>query len=223
MAPTTLPPPLDVASSCGHPLELWVLVNGEIVQCIGGFLASDHEGRPRITASLPEEFVGAVKSGAAARGFFTDDRGQVHTFLTSVRRWECFADRPRSAQVTLEMPSTVSPCQRRRGLRRAALPLPVELSVVIRGEREKVTGRLVDVSPTGLGVRVVRAPSNWFSEGTSLTARIDAVDGGSELELQVLLSRVERQALHYLFGLRVATARQRKLLEASMDRLRSPV
>ena len=218
-----LPPPLDVATACGHPLELWILVNGEIVQCVGSFLSADHEGQPRLTASLPEQFVGDIKPGAAARGFFTDDRGQIHTFLSSVRTWVPFKDRPRTANVTLASPSTVAPCQRRRGVRRPALPLTVELSVVIRGERETVEGRLVDVSPSGLGVRVVRAPSNWFSEGTALTAWIDPADGKGEVRLSVFLARVERQALHFLFGLRVANGRQRKLLEEDMERLRSPI
>lgn len=218
----TLPPPLDTACNRGHPLELWVLVSGEIVQCLGSFLSSDENGRPRVSAELPDAFAGRVKNGSAVRGFFTDEGGQVHTFLTSVRRWREHDDRPRSAHVVLEPPSAVAPCQRRRGLRQTALPLAVELSVVIRGERHSVPGRLVDVSPTGLGVRAVRSASCWFASGTAVTARIQLRAEQDPIELQVVVARVESHALHWLFGLRVATARQRQTLEKLVDELLAP-
>jgi hypothetical protein len=52
MGPTrTLPEPLAKACAGSHPLELWILVNGEIVQCSGLFLPADERGgcrsRPR--------------------------------------------------------------------------------------------------------------------------------------------------------------------------------
>lgn len=218
----TLPHPLDVACSKGHPLELWVLVNGEIVQCLGSFLSTDENGRPRVSATLPERFEGKVRGGSAVRGFFTDEGGQVHTFLTSVRWWRAHDDRPLAAHVVLEAPSAVAPCQRRRGLRQPALPLKVDLSVIIRGERSSVTGRLVDVSPTGLGVRAVRAPSCWFEVGTAVSARITIDAQQAPLDLSVLVARVESHALHWFYGLRVANARQRQSLEALIERLLAP-
>jgi len=218
----TLPPPLDIACHGGHPLELWVLVNGEIVQCLGNFLSAGDDGRPRITAALPSSFCGQVRNGSAVRGFFTDASGQVHTFLTSVRRWQAHDDLPRSGHVVLEAPTAVAPCQRRRGLRKPALPLAVELSVTIRGERTSVTGRLVNVSPTGLGVRAVRSPSCWFAEGTAVTARMQLEDVGP-IELSAIVARVESHALHWFFGLRMANARQRQVLDALVDKLLAPV
>lgn len=217
----TLPPPLDVACQGGHPLELWVLVNGEIVQCLGNFLSTGDDGRPRVNSSLPETFYGKVRDGSAVRGFFTDAGGQVHTFLTSVRRWQAHDDRPRSAHVVLETPTAVAPCQRRRGLRQTATPLEVELSVTIRGERTAVTGRLVDVSPTGLGVRAVRSPSHWFAEGTAVTVRL-TLEGQGEVELSAIIARVESHALHWFYGLRMANARQRQALDAMVQKLLAP-
>ena len=142
-----LPPPLDTACQHGHPLELWVLVNGEIIQCAGTFMRTDNFGRPQVSATLPDDFSGAVRNGAAVRGFFTDDSGQVHTFLTSINDWQAYSDRPTAARVVLEAPPAVAPCQRRRGLRQPTKPIPVNLMVNIRGEAESATGRIVDVSP----------------------------------------------------------------------------
>lgn len=214
----TLPPPLDVACKSGHPLELWVLVNGEIVQCLGNFMSADDDGRPRVSAVTPDHFEGQVRAGAAVRGFFTDAGGQVHTFLTSVRNWRTHDDRTRSAHVVLESPSAVAPCQRRRGLRRSSQPITVELSVLIRGERTSVMGRLVDVSPTGLGVRTVRSPACWFGENTALAVRL-RMAAGEELELAAVVARVQAHALHWFYGLRMANARQRQALEAVVERL----
>ena len=72
-----LPPPLAGACAGGHPLELWILVNGEIVQCAGSFMPADERGRPQLTAALPDGFVGQMRQGAAVRGFFTDGEGEI--------------------------------------------------------------------------------------------------------------------------------------------------
>lgn len=207
-----LPPPLDAAANEGHTLELWILVNGSIVQSTGVFMSSDEAGRPRVTADLPDDFVGVVRHGSAVRGFFTDPAGQVHTFLTSIREWHPFQDRPSSAKVVLESPTAVAPCQRRRGMRQPTLPLSVELSVSIRGERTAVDGRLVDASPTGIGVRVVRSARNWFAEGTVIEATVHMSDKPEPVSLAVTVARVERQALHFLYGLRINNALERRAL-----------
>jgi len=214
-----LPPPLDVACHQGHPLELWVLVNGEIVQCAGSFMRTDKPGRPLVNATLPEDFVGVVRNGAAVRGFFTDEGGQVHTFLTSIHEWQAYSDRPSAAKVVLEAPTAVAPCQRRRGMRQAAKPVPVSLLVTIRGEAEAVAGRLVDVSPTGMAVRVVRAARNWFAEGTLLDLEVKLGDRPDPVSLAVTVSRVEREALHYLYGLRVNNAAERRALQDILQEL----
>ena len=198
-----LPPPLAAACNGGHPVELWILVNGEIVQCSGSFLPADERGRLQVSAALPDGFVGVMRSGAAVRGFFTDPAGAVHTFLTSIQDWVPYKDRPTAAQVTLEAPSLVAPCQRRRGERHAAKDLVVRLAVSIRGERASVSGRVVDISPSGLGVRVVRSGRNWFSEGTRVEVEIDVPGRSQPVSFQATIARVEEEALHYLHGLRV--------------------
>jgi hypothetical protein len=199
----TLPPPLATACAHNHPLELWILVNGEIVQCPGQLMPVDEQGRLQLSAALPDGFVGVMRSGSAVRGFFTDPAGAVHTFLTSVRDWIPYQDRPTSAKVLLETPSLVAPCQRRRGERRPVRDLTVRLAVTIRGEREAVEGRLVDISPSGLGVRVVRTGRNWFSEGTRLEVEVELPNRSEPIRFPATISRVENQALHYLHGLRV--------------------
>ncbi len=215
-----LPPPLASACAGGHPLELWILVNGEIVQCTGVFLPADDRGRPQLTCSLPEGFVGIMRTGAAVRGFFTDADGTVHTFLTSIANWTPFRDRPSAARVLLEAPSLVAPCQRRRGDRVSARDLPVRLSVTIRGEAETVRGRLVDVSPSGLSVRVVRSNAHWFAEGTRLSVEVDVPGRAEPVHLTATVSRVGRQALHYLHGLRVDNGSQgRRALSEILEHL----
>lgn len=217
-----LPPPLDVAACNGHPLELWVLVNGEIIQCKANFLSPGDDARPTVSASLPEDFVGIVRNGAAVRGFFTDGQGQVHTFLTSIREWRSYRDRPSSAKVVLETPTAVAPCQRRRGHRRPARPLAVSLTITIRGETELVEGRLVDVSPTGMAVRTVRAARNWFAEGTQLDIEVPLHGKSDPARLGVTVARVEREALHYLYGLRVNNAAERRSLQEILEELLDP-
>ena len=91
----------------------------------------------------------------------------------------------------------------------------------IRGERTAVTGRLVDVSPTGLGVRAVRSPSCWFAEGTAVTARMKTETAGV-VELSAIVARVESHALHWFYGLRMANARQRQALDALVEKLLAP-
>ncbi|HZL98741.1 MAG TPA: PilZ domain-containing protein [Planctomycetota bacterium] len=204
----TLPQPLLQACTSSHPLELWILVNGEIVQCAGSFLPADEKGRLQITASLPEGFVGVMRSGAAVRGFFTDPTGAVHTFLTSIQEWLPYKDRPTAARVRLEAPSLVAPCQRRRGERHAAKELVARLSVQIRGERASVSGRVVDISPSGLGVRVIRTGRNWFSEGTRVEVEIDLPGRSQPVSFPATIARVEEEALHYLHGLRVEGSSQ---------------
>ncbi len=213
-----LPPPLDTACHHGHPLELWVLVNGEIVQCTGTFMRTDSHGRPQVSSTLPDDFVGIVRNGAAVRGFFTDDSGQVHTFLTSIHDWLAYSDRPSAAKVVLEAPTAVAPCQRRRGMRQATKPVRVNLMVNIRGESESASGRIVDVSPTGFAVRVVRAARNWFAEGTLLSVEVE-LGKGEPVTLAVTVARVEREALHYLYGLRVNNAAERRALQDIIDDL----
>ena len=181
-------------------------------------MRTDNFGRPRVSATLPEDFSGNGRNGAAVRGFFTDDSGQVHTFLTSINDWQAYSDRPSAARVILETPTAVAPCQRRRGLRQPTKPIPVNLMVNIRGESEAATGRIVDVSPTGFAVRVVRAARNWFAEGTLLSVELDLGDG--ELtSLAVTVARVEREALHYLYGLRVNNSAERRALQDILDEL----
>jgi hypothetical protein len=129
-----------------------------------------------------------------------------------------YSDRPSAAKVVLEAPTAVAPCQRRRGMRQATKPVPVSLLVTIRGEADGVSGRLVDVSPTGFAVRVVRAARNWFAEGTLLDVEVD-LGNGTPISLAVTVSRVEREALHYLYGLRVNNAAERRALQDIMDQL----
>lgn len=214
-----LPPPLDVACNHGHPLELWILVNGEIVQCGGSFMKPDETGRPQVSAHLPEEFTGVVRGGAAVRGFFTDVGGQVHTFLTSIHAWRPYKDHRTSARAVLETPSAVAPCQRRRGHRQAARPLDVTIAVKIRGDAEEVGGRLVDVSPTGLGVRVVRSARNWHPIGTLCDVSIKLKTRDEPVTLAVTLARATPEALHYLYGMRVNNAAERRTLHEVLDEL----
>lgn len=215
-----LPQPLSSACSAGHPVELWILVNGEIVQSAGSFLPADERGRLQITASLPEGFVGVMRTGAAVRGFFTDTEGGVHTFLTSIHDWIPYKDRPSSAQAVLQAPSLVAPCQRRRGERTRSSDIPARLIVTIRGEREVVHGRLVDVSPSGLGVRVVRSNRNWFAEGTRVEVEVDLPEHAEPVSVAATISRVGREALHFLHGLRVdAGSTGRRALSEILDHL----
>jgi len=215
-----LPPPLAGACAGGHPLELWILVNGEIVQCSGAFLPADERGRPQLTAALPDGFVGQMRQGAAVRGFFTDGEGAVHTFLTSIHDWTPFKDRPSAARVLLEAPSLVAPCQRRRGERSLGREFAVRLFVTIRGERSEVRGKLVDVSPSGIGVRTVRTSANWFAEGTRLDVEIDVPDCPEPVKLSATVARVAREALHHRLGLRVDSGNQgRRALSDVLDRL----
>ena len=215
-----LPPPLAAACNGGHPVELWILVNGEIVQCSGGFLPADERGRPQLSANLPEGFVGIMRTGAAVRGFFTDPDGAVHTFLTSIHDWAPYKDRPSAARVLLEAPSLVAPCQRRRGERRAARDLVVRMSVNIRGERQTSRGRLVDISPSGLGVRAVRNNQGWFAEGTRLEVEVDLPGRAEPVRLAATVARISREALHWLHGLRVdGGAAGRKALTEILDAL----
>jgi hypothetical protein len=199
---------------------LWILVNGEIVQSAGSFLPADERGRLQITASLPEGFVGVMRTGAAVRGFFTDTEGGVHTFLTSIHDWIPYKDRPSSAQAVLQAPSLVAPCQRRRGERTRSSDIPARLIVTIRGEREVVHGRLVDVSPSGLGVRVVRSNRNWFAEGTRVEVEVDLPEHAEPVSVAATISRVGREALHFLHGLRVdAGSTGRRALSEILDHL----
>lgn len=215
-----LPQPLASACSAGHPVELWILVNGEIIQATGSFLPADQRGRLQVTASLPDGFVGVMRTGAAVRGFFTDAFGAVHTFLTSIHDWIPYKDLPSSAQTLLQAPSLVAPCQRRRGERVPCFDLPVRLTVTIRGEREIVHGRLVDVSPSGMGVRVVRSQHNWFAEGTRVEVEVDLPDHDEPVRLAATISRVGREALNFLHGLRVdAGSAGRQALSEILDQL----
>ena len=175
----TLPPPLSSACESSHPVELWILVNGEIVQCAGTFLPADEKGRPQLTAALPEGFVGVMRTGAAVRGFFTDLDGSVHTFLSSIHDWAPFRDRPSAARVVLEVPSLVAPCQRRRGDRKHLNSPVVRLAVTIRGQREVVPGRLVDASHSGLGVRTIRSHRNSLLQASDWT-QISDYDLGAD-------------------------------------------
>lgn len=214
-----LPPPLDVACNQGHPLELWILVNGEIVQCGGSFMKPDAAGRPQVSAHLPEEFTGVVRNGSAVRGFFTDVGGQVHTFLTSIHAWRPYKDHRTSARAALETPSAVAPCQRRRGHRRQARPLDVSLAVKIRGEPQAFAGRLVDVSPTGMAVRVVRCAQNWHPVGTLCDLAVTVRENEAPTILAVTVARVASEALHYLYGLRVNNAAERRALHDILDEM----
>lgn len=215
-----MPAALAAACSQGHPLELWVLVDGEIVQCPGLFLQPDEQGRPQLTASLPDDFVGVIRNGSAVRGFFADHAGTIHTFLTSVHRWMPFDDNPRSARIHLDAPVIVAPCQRRRSRRKGAGNLPVKLSVTIRGRRESVHGRLVDASTNGIGVRLVRTASNWFGKGTRVHVEVDLPDRDEPAAFDAVVSRASTEALHYLYGLRAADAREaRRVLREILDQV----
>jgi hypothetical protein len=215
-----LPPPLASACAGGHPLELWILVNGEIVQCAGAFLPADARGRPQLTASLPDGFVGVMRQGAAVRGFFTDGDSAVHTFLTSIHEWTPFKDRPTAARVLLEAPSLVAPCQRRRGERVFGRDFVVRLSVTIRGQRCEVRSKLIDISPSGLGVRAVRTHANWFAEGTRLDVEVDLPERPEPVKLTASVARVAGEALHHRLGLRVdGGAQGRRALSEILDRL----
>ena len=97
--------------------------------------------------------------------------------------------------------------------------MEVTLAVTIRGQTESVTGRLVDVSPAGLGVRVVRAQRNWFNVGTLLDLDVTLRDRSTPVQLAVTLARVEEQALHWLYGLRVNNAAERRVLHEILDEL----
>lgn len=218
-ATNVLPPPLDSACAQGHPLELWVLVNGEIVQCQAAFMRTDDTGRPLVNATLPDDFGGTVRNGAAVRGFFTDAHGQVHTFLTSIKQWQPYRDRISAAKAILEPPSAVAPCQRRRGARQRTRNLEVSLGVTIRGELLSADGRLVDVSATGLGVRTVRAAQNWFAQGTLLDLEIPLPSRGDKAHLAVTVARVQKESLHYLYGLRLNNAGERKALQEVLEEL----
>ncbi len=200
--PPVLPAPLASACADGHPLELWVLVDGEVVQCPGAFMHTDTNGRPQLTATVPEDFVGVIRTGSAVRGFFADGDGSIHTFLTSVSRWTPFDDDPRSARIVLDSPVIVAPCQRRRGRRRNAQGLRATLSVSIRGHKESVTGRLVDASPNGVAVRLVRTAGNWFGTGTRLQVEIDLPGADAPATFAAVVSRVTTESLHYLYGLK---------------------
>ncbi len=217
-----LPQPLSSACEARHPLELWILVNGEIVQCTGRLLPADPKARIHVTTSLPEGFVGVMRTGAAVRGFFTDAEGSVHTFLTSIHQWSPYRDRATSALVVLDPPSLVAPCQRRRGDRRSLPGLRVRLAVTIRGEREQVPGRLVDISPSGLGVRVIRNDRGWFPEGARVEVEVDVPGRTDPVVLGASIARVTAQALHYLYGLRADSAGGgRRALADILDRVAS--
>jgi hypothetical protein len=215
-----LPPPLATACAAGHPVELWILVNGEIVQCAGNFLRTDERGRPQLSAALPEGFVGIMRTGAAVRGFFQDGDSAVHTFLTSIHDWAPYRDRPSAARVVLEAPSLVAPCERRRGDRRRTNPLVARLSVQIRGERVSIKGKLVDLSASGVGVRTVRTSATWFAEGTRLDVEVDLPSRAEPARLTATVARVGREAHNYLYGLRVdGGAAGRKMLTEILDAL----
>ena len=215
-----LPPPLATACSSGHPVELWILVNGEIVQCSGAFLRTDERGRPQLSATLPDGFVGIMRTGAAVRGFFLDAESAVHTFLTSIHDWSPYRDRPSAARVVLEAPSLVAPCERRRGERRRVTPLSARLSVQIRGEHLVVKGKLVDLSASGLGVRSVRTSLSWFAEGTRLQVEVDLPGRPAPAVLAATVARIGREAHNFLYGLRVdGGAVGRKTLTEILDAL----
>lgn len=198
-----LPPPLSNACSDGHPVELWVLVNGDVVPCHGTFMQTAPDGRPLLSATLPDTFRGVVRTGAAVRGFFADRDGAIHTFLTSIRDWIPYQDQPAAARVVLEVPTTVAPCQRRRSRRRAAPNYHVELNVTIRGETDSVVGRLVDASSNGIGVRCVRNAQNYFAEGTHLQCEVTLPDRDEPVRFTAIVSRIGQESLHYLYGMRV--------------------
>jgi hypothetical protein len=161
-----------------------------------------------------------MRQGAAVRGFFTDDEGAVHTFLTSIHDWVPYKDRPTAARVLLETPSLVAPCQRRRGERLFGRDCVVRLAVTIRGERSVVRGKLIDISPSGLGVRSVRTHANWFAEGTRLEVEVDVPGRSEPVRLNATVSRLAREALHHRLGLRVdGGAQGRRALSEILDRL----
>jgi len=215
-----LPPPLSSACSDGHPVELWVLVNGDVVPCTGMFMQTDVDGRPRLSASLPDSFIGVVRTGAAVRGFFADGDGAIHTFLTSIRDWEPYQDRPASARVVLEIPTTVAPCQRRRGRRRPAPGFVVRLGTTIRGETTTCIGKLVDASSNGVAVRLVRNAQNWFADGTQLDVEVDLPEREGPVRFTAIVARADSEALHYLYGLRVRQdSHGRRMLAAILERL----
>ena len=215
-----LPAALATACNEGHPLELWVLVDGEIVQCPGLFMQPAAGGRPQLSATLPSDFVGVIRSGSAVRGFFADHHGAIHTFLTSVHRWVPYDDNPRSARILLDAPVIVAPCQRRRSRRRTAQGLTARLAVTIRNQRESVSGRLVDASSHGVGLRLVRTASNWFAKGTHVEVEVDLPDTPEPVVLECVVARVGTEALHYLYGLRLKDAQAgRAALRSVLDHL----
>ena len=219
-SPPVLPAPLASACADGHPVELWVLVEGEIVKCPGMFMQPGSHGRPQMTASLPAGFVGVIRNGSAVRGFFADNDGAIHTFLTSVHRWLPYQDNPRSARIMLEAPVIVAPCQRRRSRRRGSEAFKVALSVTIRGHRESVQGRMVDASANGVAVRLVRTAGNWFGEGTRVNVEIELPDCSDPVILPGIITRVQTEALHYRYGIRAQDAREgRRIMRDVLDQL----
>jgi hypothetical protein len=161
-----------------------------------------------------------IRSGSAVRGFFADNTGAIHTFLTSVHRWVPYDDNPRSARILLDAPVIVAPCQRRRSRRQAAGGLTARLAVTIRGRRETVSGRLVDASSHGVGLRLVRTASNWFAKGTHVEVEVDLPDEPEPVVLECVVARVATEALHYLYGLRLKDAQAgRAGLRHVLDRL----
>ena len=211
-----------MANACqdAHPVELWVLINGDVIACSGLFMQTDEEGNPQATANLPDSFVGVVRTGAAVRGFFADDDGEIHTFLTSIKDWAPFVDRPSSARVILDVPTTVAPCQRRRGKRHGVPSFPVQLGTSIRGEKQTIPGKLVNASSNGIAVRMVRNTQSWFGEGTPLDIEVNLPNEEGCLPFTGIVSRVTREALHYLYGLRVRQdAQGRHMLGQILDQL----
>jgi len=198
-----LPPVLASACEQGHPVELWVLDGNQLVKCRGAFVGKDERGRPRVSLALPEGFIGVLRGGCAVRAFFSDPAGRILTFVSSLRDWQPYRDRPTSAAAIVEAPAVVSSCQRRGEPRQFLDDLPVSLSVAIRGEREVVEGRIVDASSSGLGVRLLRSTFNWFGTGTAMRAELRLPVEGP-LRLDVTVARIGIEGLHYFYGLRVS-------------------
>lgn len=198
-----LPPVLDSACEQGHPVELWVLDGNQLVKCRGAFLGKDERGRPRVSLSLPDGFIGVMRGGCAVRAFFSDPAGKILTFVSSLRDWQPYRDRPTSAAAVLEAPAVVTSCQRRGDARQFLDDLPVALSIGIRGEREVVQGRIVDASAGGLGVRMLRSTFNWFGTGTAMQAEL-ALPTDAPLHLDVTVARIGIEGLHYFYGMRIS-------------------